>query len=73
MAEIKLTKNELRSQQNKLNQLEKYLPTLQLKKAMLQIEVNEARLEISKCEEDFFKKTIVKWLLCSVTDRKAFV
>jgi V/A-type H+-transporting ATPase subunit D len=53
MAEIKLTKNELRSQQNKLNQLNKYLPTLQLKKAMLQAEVQEARTEIALCEENF--------------------
>lgn len=53
MAEIKLTKNELRAQQNRLVQLEKYLPTLQLKKAMLQSEVNEARIEIAKCEEGF--------------------
>ncbi|HRD55409.1 MAG TPA: V-type ATP synthase subunit D [Parachlamydiaceae bacterium] len=55
MAEIKLTKNELRMQQAKLSQLEKYLPTLQLKKAMLQIEVNEARLEISHLEEAYQK------------------
>jgi V/A-type H+/Na+-transporting ATPase subunit D len=47
MADIKLTKNELRAQQGRLRQLEKYLPTLQLKKAMLQGEVNEARLEIA--------------------------
>ena len=46
MAEVKLTKNELRTQQRHLLQLRKYLPTLQLKKAMLQIEVNEARLHI---------------------------
>lgn len=46
MAEIKLTKNELRAEQKKLGQLEKYLPTLQLKKAMLQLEVNEVRAEI---------------------------
>ncbi|MCB1112260.1 MAG: V-type ATP synthase subunit D [Chlamydiales bacterium] len=46
MAEIKLTKNELRAQQKRLGQLNKYLPTLQLKKAMLQAEVNEARIEI---------------------------
>lgn len=51
MAEIKLTKNELRTQQNRLNQLKKYLPILQLKKAMLQAEVSEARIEIAKCEE----------------------
>jgi V/A-type H+-transporting ATPase subunit D len=53
MAEIKLTKTELRDQQNKLAQLLKYLPTLQLKKAMLQAEVNEARLEIAKCEQEY--------------------
>ena len=51
MAEIKLTKNELRTQQSKLTQLRKYLPTLQLKKAMLQLEVNEARLEILRFSE----------------------
>lgn len=53
MAEIKLTKNELRLQQNRLNQLNKYLPTLQLKKSMLQTEVLEARAEIAQCEEKF--------------------
>lgn len=51
MAEIKLTKNELRAQQNRLTQLLKYLPTLQLKKAMLQLEVQEAKAELLKCEE----------------------
>lgn len=45
MAEIKLTKNELRIQQTHLSQLEKYLPTLQLKKAMLQAEVQETRIK----------------------------
>lgn len=46
MTQIKLTKNELRDQQFKLSQLQKYLPTLQLKKAMLQTEVNSALYEI---------------------------
>ncbi len=55
MAEFKLTKNELRSQQIKLAQLEKYLPTLQLKKAMLQIEVSEARLEMASLEKGYHK------------------
>ena len=53
MADIKLTKNELRAQQDKLSQLQKYLPTLQLKKAMLQAEVNEARIEIVQLEEAY--------------------
>ncbi len=55
MAEVKLTKTELRLQQNRLVQLLKYLPTLQLKKAMLQAEVQEARLEIAKCEENYHR------------------
>ena len=48
MSEIKLTKNELRAQQLRLAQLNKYLPTLQLKKAMLQLQVNEAKVEIEE-------------------------
>lgn len=51
MADIKLTKNELRGQQTHLAQLEKYLPTLQLKKAMLQAEVQEVRQEIQRLEQ----------------------
>jgi V/A-type H+-transporting ATPase subunit D len=50
MAEIKLTKSELRVQQNRLAQLLKYLPTLQLKKAMLQTVVNEAKAEMQRLE-----------------------
>lgn len=49
MAEIKLTKNELRAQQKRLAQLRKYLPTLQLKKALLQVEIHEARQVIETC------------------------
>lgn len=48
MSQVKLTKNELRLQQIKLQQLSRYLPTLQLKKAMLQQEVN---LAIAQIEE----------------------
>ncbi len=48
MSEVKLTKSELRDQQVKLAQLEKYLPTLQLKKTMLQLEVNLTLMEIRK-------------------------
>lgn len=50
---MKLTKNELREQQIRLSQFEKYLPTLQLKKAMLQVEVNMAVLEIQALRQDF--------------------
>lgn len=52
MAEIKLTKNELRNQQMLLAQLQKYLPTLQLKKALLQAEVQEVRQEIQRLDQE---------------------
>jgi V/A-type H+-transporting ATPase subunit D len=48
MVQIKFTKSELRNQQLKLTQLNRYLPTLQLKKAMLQSEVNAANVEVDE-------------------------
>ncbi len=56
MAEVKMTKTELRDQQNRLSQLLKYLPTLQLKKAMLQVVVQEARQEIARAQEEYRKE-----------------
>lgn len=53
MGELKFTKNALREKQEEMVQLEKYLPTLQMKKAMLQIEVNDVRMEILRLEEAF--------------------
>lgn len=49
---LKLTKNELRAQQTRLSQFQRYLPTLQLKKAMLQFEVGLILLEIQKLKEE---------------------
>lgn len=45
MATLRLTKSELRAQSLRLVQLRKYLPTLQLKKALLQAEVLTAQQE----------------------------
>lgn len=53
MAKIKLTKTQLREEQTRLTQLERYLPTLQLKKALLQLEVSTAQAEIEKFHEKF--------------------
>lgn len=53
MTTLKLTKNELRLQQAKLFQLQRYLPTLQLKKSLLQFEVNSVHLEISSLKNEF--------------------
>ena len=41
MAKIKLTKNELKSQKDALKMYHRYLPTLQLKKQQLQIEIRK--------------------------------
>lgn len=48
---MKMTKLELRTQQARLKQLERYLPTLQLKKGLLQIHVLEARQGLIQVEE----------------------
>jgi V/A-type H+/Na+-transporting ATPase subunit D len=53
MNTLKLTKNELRLQQMRLIQLRRYLPTLQLKKALLQFEVNNTNIEIRSLQEEF--------------------
>ncbi|MBS0627293.1 MAG: V-type ATP synthase subunit D [Verrucomicrobia bacterium] len=53
MAQLKLTKTELRHQQVRLSQLQKYLPTLQLKKALLQVEVNQSVLEIIELRKQY--------------------
>lgn len=50
---IKFTKTELRGQQGRLSQLQKYLPTLQLKKMLLQTEVNMADQEIAELNVRF--------------------
>jgi len=56
---VKLTKNELRHQQYRLTQLKRYLPTLQLKKTLLQVEVNQALYEI-ECLKDAYRKERTK-------------
>jgi V/A-type H+-transporting ATPase subunit D len=53
MSVLKLTKNELRAQQTRLSQFKRYLPTLQLKKAMLQFEVNLLQMEIFRLQSNF--------------------
>lgn len=47
MAKIKLTKNELKFQRDALKRFQRYLPTLQLKKQQLQMEVRHVREDIA--------------------------
>ncbi len=59
MAELKFTKQELRQQQIRLTQLQRYLPTLQLRKALLQAEVLAARAQCdmirASCQQQWDK------------------
>lgn len=50
MAKIKLTKNELKAQRDALKRYERYLPTLQLKKQQLQLEVRHTKDAIAQLE-----------------------
>ena len=56
MAELKYTKQELRQQQLRFTQLQRYLPTLQLRKALLQIEVLAARSIKEALDTEVHKK-----------------
>lgn len=72
MAILKLTKNELRSQQNRLTLFERYLPTLQLKKAMLQFEVQQVALEITSLRQEFgAKREVAEKFAALLMDKSA--
>ncbi|MFH1622751.1 MAG: V-type ATP synthase subunit D [Candidatus Omnitrophota bacterium] len=64
MAKIKLTKGELKRQRDALKQYERYLPTLQLKKQQLQIEIIHqlAILEERKREEESKINAAKDWI-----------
>ena len=51
MANVKLTKNELKTQKDHLKQYQRYLPTLQLKKQQLQTVIMKVKAEHEKVEE----------------------
>ena len=51
MANVKLTKNELKTQKDHLKQYERYLPTLQLKRQQLQTVIMKVRAEHEKVEK----------------------
>ncbi|OIO79482.1 MAG: V-type ATP synthase subunit D [Candidatus Omnitrophica bacterium CG12_big_fil_rev_8_21_14_0_65_43_15] len=63
MSKIKLTKGELKSQRDALKQYQRYLPTLQLKKQQLQVEILKhlALLEEKEHYEDLKRKAAEAW------------
>ena len=64
MAKIKLTKGELKKQRDSLKQFKRYLPTLQLKKQQLQMNILEARKELKRLSDEieFEERKIKKWV-----------
>ncbi|MFC1704275.1 V-type ATP synthase subunit D [Candidatus Omnitrophota bacterium] len=48
MAKLRLTKGELKRQRDNLKQFQQYLPTLQLKKQQIQIEIQRTRAQLDK-------------------------
>jgi V/A-type H+-transporting ATPase subunit D len=63
MATIKLTKTELKKQRDGLKQFRRYLPTLQLKKQQLQMEVQRARdaRVLLETEKDDLRRRLGRW------------
>ncbi len=64
MAKIKLTKSELKSQRDALKQFTRFLPTLQLKKQQLQVEMmaSKERLRLNEEKENLFRDDISSWI-----------
>jgi len=60
MSKVKLTKGELKRQRDSLHQFERFLPTLQLKKQQLQMEIlsHYGLLERKKHEEEVKRKNL---------------
>ncbi len=50
MPKIRLTKNELKTQRDALRRFQRYLPTLQLKKQQLQLEVRQRQDELAELD-----------------------
>ncbi|MFU8794427.1 MAG: V-type ATP synthase subunit D, partial [Dethiobacteria bacterium] len=48
MAKIKYTKNELKKQKDQLKRFRRYLPTLILKKQLLQMEIRQVEMQINE-------------------------
>ncbi|MBM4151902.1 MAG: V-type ATP synthase subunit D [Kiritimatiellaceae bacterium] len=64
MAKIKYTKNELKAQRDALARFRRYLPTLQLKKQQLQVEIRglEAQIAAKRSEEEAARADLNAWV-----------
>jgi len=64
MAKVKLTKNALKSERDALKRFQRYLPTLQLKKQQLQMEIRgvQSRVESKRQEEAALLADMDNWI-----------
>ena len=64
MAKIKYTKTELKQQRDSLQRFQRYLPTLQLKKQQLQMEVRQLEIQIEEKakEEETARTHLAGWI-----------
>ena len=64
MAKVKFTKNALKAQRHTLKRFQRYLPTLQLKKQQLQLEMRplQAKVMDKRGEEDALRKEMTPWI-----------
>src|SRR6056297_3372302 len=64
MANVKLTKNELKRQKDMLKRFQRYLPTLQLKKQQLQMVIRQVEQEEQRMrkEQDELRRGLEEWI-----------
>ncbi|UER67303.1 V-type ATP synthase subunit D [Borrelia sp. BU AG58] len=64
MAKVKLTKNELKRQRDSLKMFNRYLPTLQLKKQQLHLEIRKVKAlrREMELEKDRIRESIGSWV-----------
>jgi len=64
MAKIKFSKNELKKQKDQLKRFERYLPTLVMKKQLLQMEIRqvEVQIEEKRLERENMYSELMSWV-----------
>ncbi len=64
MAKIKYTKNELKKQKDQLKRFKRYLPTLVLKKQLLQMEIRQVEVQINEKnrQRDRINADLMRWV-----------
>ncbi len=64
MAKIKFSKNELKKQKDELKRFQRYLPTLVMKKQLLQMEIRQVEVQIQekRLERETSYKELMSWV-----------